>query len=96
MRLLVTTAPLVTGHLGFPHEPHGEPVLGRTLAETDHGGTARVGKHLLDETAEFRMPRIARHAAEDDVELEQTQRFDPGLRQQHKPVPPAPQEPNTR
>ena len=51
-----------------------------------------MGKHALDETAEFRMPRIARHAAEDDVELDQTQRFEADFRQ-----PPAPvQDPNAR
>ena len=38
-----------------------------------------MGKHLLDETAEFRMPRIARHAAEHEDEPEPTQRFDPGF-----------------
>ena len=36
-----------------------------------------MGKHLLDETVEFRMPRIPRHAAEDEAPLEETQRFDP-------------------
>ena len=47
-----------------------------------------MGKHLLDETAEYRMPRIARHAADDDQELEQTQRFDPGFApQRHRPAP---------
>jgi hypothetical protein len=45
-----------------------------------------VGKHLLDETAEFKMPKIARHAAEDEDGLEATQRFDPGFRGQ-PPVP---------
>jgi hypothetical protein len=45
-----------------------------------------VGKHLLDETAEFRMPRIPQHAAEREDELDTTQRFDPGFRQQ-RPVP---------
>jgi hypothetical protein len=54
-----------------------------------------VGKHLLDETAEFRMPRIARHAAEDDAELDSTQRFDSGFRHE-KPAPPAPWETDAR
>jgi hypothetical protein len=49
-----------------------------------------VAKHLLDETAEFAMPRAGRHAAPDTGELAVTQRFDPGFRQQH-PVP-APQQ----
>jgi hypothetical protein len=45
-----------------------------------------VGKHLLDETAEFKMPREGRHAITDDAEMETTQRFDPGYRRQ-PPVP---------
>ena len=45
-----------------------------------------VGKHLLDETAEFKLPRSARHAAEDDDDLETTQRFGSDHRQQ-PPVP---------
>jgi len=59
---------------------------------TERERTAIVGKHLLDETAEFRMPRTGRHAADDQGdrdntgELEETQRFDPGFRQQ----PPTP------
>jgi hypothetical protein len=38
-----------------------------------------VAKHFTDETAEFVMPRIARHAAPDTIEREQeaTQRFVP-------------------
>ncbi len=54
-----------------------------------------MGKHLLDETAEFKLPQIGRHAAEDDDELEVTQRFDPGFRQQ-PPVPGPQQEPSSR
>jgi len=45
-----------------------------------------MGKHLLDETAEFKMPRIGRHAVDDLDELQTTQRFDAGYRQQ-PPVP---------
>ena len=45
-----------------------------------------MGKHLLDETAEFKLPRVGRHVAEGDGELEMTQRFDPGFRRQ-PPVP---------
>ena len=48
-------------------------------------------KHLLDETAEFVMPRAGRHAAQDTGELEATQRFDPGFRPR-RPAP-APQPP---
>ncbi len=36
-----------------------------------------VAKHLTDETAEFAMPRIGRHAAPDTGELQMTQRFVP-------------------
>ena len=36
-----------------------------------------MAKHLLDETAEFAMPRIGRHAAPDTGELEITQRMEP-------------------
>jgi hypothetical protein len=43
-----------------------------------------VGKHLLDETAEFRMPRLGRHANPETGEFEITQRLDPGA-----PVPSA-------
>jgi len=52
-----------------------------------------VAKHLLDQTAEFAMPRAGRHAAPDDGELAVTQRFDPGFRQQHS-VPAPPQRPD--
>lgn len=44
-------------------------------------------KHLLDETAEFKMPRIGRHAAPDTAEFEITQRFDAG-HQRQRPAPP--------
>ncbi|MCA0146770.1 hypothetical protein [Blastococcus sp. LR1] len=36
-----------------------------------------MAKHFTDETAEFVMPRIARHAAPETPEMEQTQRFVP-------------------
>ena len=45
-----------------------------------------VAKHFTEETAEFAMPRIGRHAAPDTGELDVTQPFDPGFRQQ-RPVP---------
>ena len=44
-----------------------------------------MSKHLLDETAQFRLPTLGRHAAEDVTEntardeLEATQRFDAGF-----------------
>jgi hypothetical protein len=47
-----------------------------------------VGKHLLDETAEFKMPKIARHAAEDDDRQDETQRWAPGFSRK-PPVPEA-------
>jgi hypothetical protein len=50
-----------------------------------------VAKHFTDETAEFAMPRIGRHAAPETGELDVTQRFDPGFRQQ-RPVPSAQQQ----
>ena len=63
-----------------------------------------MGKHLHDETAEFRLPTLGRHAAEDPAEenaeaaaednddgLEATQRVDPGLRRAPPGTrPPAP------
>ena len=55
-----------------------------------------MARHLNDETAEFKMPRPGRHAAEDDkhaaeadAEPEATQRFDPGFRERPKPAPPS-------
>jgi hypothetical protein len=53
-----------------------------------------VGKHLLDETAEFRMPRIGRHAADDD-ELETTQRIE-RARPPEQPTPSAIEDDETR
>ncbi len=38
-----------------------------------------MAKHLHDETAEFKLPVLGRHAAADTGELEMTQRFDPGF-----------------
>ncbi len=49
------------------------------------------GQALTEETAKFAMPRLGPHAAADTGELEVTQRFDPGFRQQ-KPMPPAAQQ----
>ena len=48
-----------------------------------------VAKYFTDETAEFVMPRLGRHAAPDTGEVDVTQRFDPGFRQQ-RPVTSAP------
>ena len=53
-----------------------------------------MGKHLLDETAEFRMPKLGRHAAEDDDRADETQRWDPGF--SRKPPVPDPQDPRDR
>ena len=36
-----------------------------------------MGKHLLNETAEFAMPRPGRHTSPDTGELEITQRLEP-------------------
>jgi hypothetical protein len=90
---------MTTGDPSFRRSARETPVSLRTLGETDHGGTARVGKHLLDETAEFRMPRIPRHAAEHEDQLEDqleaTQRFDAGFGQQRR-APDVPQKPAAR
>jgi hypothetical protein len=48
-----------------------------------------VAKHYVDETAEFTMPALGRHAGPDTGELEMTQRFDPGFRPQRPAVPTA-------
>ncbi|MGY1601655.1 hypothetical protein [Geodermatophilus sp. SYSU D00815] len=55
-----------------------------------------MGKHLLDETAEFKLPGFGRHAAQDADELEETRRFDAGLARRQPPVPGAPEEPAAR
>ncbi len=45
-------------------------------------------KHLLDETAEFRMPRLPRHGAPATDEFEITQRMEPVLQSQRSvPAP---------
>ena len=48
-----------------------------------------MARHLLDETAEFALPRLGRHALPDeDKPLEPTLRFDAGFRpSQPKPDP---------
>lgn len=50
-------------------------------------------KHLLDETAEFKMPGVGRHASPDTGELEVTQRMEPfdQPRRAHRPRPDAAQ-----
>ncbi|MGY1741181.1 MULTISPECIES: hypothetical protein [unclassified Blastococcus] len=46
-----------------------------------------MAKHLLDETAEFKLPRPGRHAGPDEeTPLEPTLRFDAGLRER-QPLP---------
>lgn len=46
-----------------------------------------MAKHLLDETAEFRLPTAGRHATDgEDDPADRTQRFDAGMRRQ-PPVP---------
>ena len=48
-----------------------------------------MAKHLLDETAEFALPRAGRHAlADEENALEPTLRFDAGFRpSQPRPEP---------
>ena len=63
----------------------------RTLEQTP-GKDGVVGKHLLDETAEFAMPRKGRHASPDTGELEiaeldTTQRIELSS-ERHAPQPP--------
>lgn len=48
-----------------------------------------MAKHRLDETAEFRLPNLGRHAGPDTGELELTQRFDPGFAPRRPAVPTA-------
>ena len=36
-----------------------------------------MSKHLLDETAEFKMPTLGKHASPDTGELQATQRMEP-------------------
>ena len=38
-----------------------------------------MARHLLDETAEFALPRAGRHSLPDDTTLEPTLRFDAGF-----------------
>jgi hypothetical protein len=49
-----------------------------------------VAKHLLNETAEFKMPLPGRHAAADTGELDTTQRFDSGFSRRRPAVPAVP------
>lgn len=56
-----------------------------------------MAKHLLDETAEFAMPRAGRHAAPDTGEMEAaTQRFDAGFAPGRPTPPPRPTGQETR
>jgi hypothetical protein len=47
----------------------------------------RVAKHFVDETAEFKLPSLGKHAGPDTGELELTQRFDPGFASRRPAVP---------
>ncbi|MDK3256582.1 hypothetical protein [Blastococcus capsensis] len=48
-----------------------------------------MGKHLLDETAEFKIPRLGRHASPETEELDTTQRMEPASQRRpaHRPRP---------
>lgn len=48
-----------------------------------------MSKHLIDETAEFRMPGLGRHTSPETGELEVTQRIEPldQPRPEHRPRP---------
>ncbi|WP_324273546.1 hypothetical protein [Blastococcus brunescens] len=49
-----------------------------------------MARHFVDETAEFKMPKLGRHAVADTGELEMTQRFDPGFSRQRPTAPAVP------
>ena len=69
----------MSAHLVLSSDVPSRSVAVRTLIGTQRKGTAIMGKHLLDETAEFTLPALGRHAAEDDDHLETTNRFDDGF-----------------
>lgn len=50
-----------------------------------------MSKHLLDETAEFKMPGLGRHTSPEAGELEATQRMEPVF-QRHGAQRPRPDE----
>ena len=53
-----------------------------------------MAKHFVDETAEFKMPSLGRHAGEDANDPEATQRFDPGFgRKSQRPSVPVTENP---
>ena len=49
-----------------------------------------MARHFVDETAEFKLPLLARHAVADTGEMEMTQRFDPGFPRRRPAVPAVP------
>jgi hypothetical protein len=52
-----------------------------------------VSKHLLDETAEFKMPGLGRHNSPEAGELDATQRMEPMFEfQRHRAQRPRPDE----
>jgi hypothetical protein len=75
-----------------PQSSGSSPSAGR---ETDHGGTASVGNTCSTRRRSSRCPAFVRHAAENEDELEATQRFDPGFRQP-RPLPAVPKDPAGR
>ena len=60
----------------------------RRARSVSYGGS--VAKHLHDETAEFALPTLGRHAAADTGELDMTQRFDPGFSRPRPGTPAVP------
>ncbi|WP_158544886.1 hypothetical protein [Blastococcus sp. TF02-09] len=46
-----------------------------------------MAKHFVDETAEFTLPSLGKHAGPDTGELDLTQRFDPGFASRRPAVP---------
>jgi hypothetical protein len=80
-RLLDTTGP------ARPTWPRRLIEVPRRAAGAPYRG--RVAKHYVDETAEFKMPSLAKHAGPDTGELDLTQRFNPGFAS-GRPAVPAP------
>ena len=62
-------------------------LIGVPRRPADASYRGRVAKHYVDETAEFKMPSLGKHAGPDTGELDLTQRFDPGFAPRRPAVP---------
>jgi hypothetical protein len=85
--VFIPRVPPVTAHLAFRAHPFAATVTVRTLTVTPPWKDGNVGKHLLNETAEFKLPTLARHAADDQDDLGSTQRFDSGFQRPRPGLP---------